>query len=108
MGPILFLMFINDMHLYIGHCDSNYYADESDVEAKLPHDGNTSNVWGRQNKIDMHYDKTSCMLIGTRHRIKKNQQINIYIDGNTIKKVNKQKLLGIYIDENLHWSDRID
>ena len=34
--------------------------------------------------------------------------MNIYIDGNEIKNVTKQKLVGIYIDENLHWSDHID
>ena len=25
LGPTLFLMFINDMHLYMEHCDSDYY-----------------------------------------------------------------------------------
>ena len=44
LGPILFLLFINDLHLHIGQCDSDYYADgatvhtsgktKSDVEAK--------------------------------------------------------------------------
>ena len=34
--------------------------------------------------------------------------LNIYIGGNKIKDVKKQKLLGIYIDENLRWTDHID
>ena len=34
--------------------------------------------------------------------------MNIHIDGNRIKSVNKQKLLGVYIDENLLWTDHID
>ena len=34
--------------------------------------------------------------------------LNIYIDGNKINDVKKQKLLGIYIDENLRWTDHID
>ena len=44
LGPILFLLFINDLHLYIEQCASDYYADDatihtsrkskSDVEAK--------------------------------------------------------------------------
>ena len=28
LGPILFLLFINDLHLYIEQCDSDYYADD--------------------------------------------------------------------------------
>ena len=71
------------MHLYTEHCDSDYYADDatvyttgnnkSDVEAKLLHDDNELKVWGRQNKMDMRYDKMSCMLIGTRHGIQNSQ-----------------------------------
>ena len=34
--------------------------------------------------------------------------MNIHIDGNKIKSVNKQKPLGVYIDENLLWTDHID
>ena len=118
LGPSLFLIFINDLHLYIEHCDSDYYADDatvhtrgktkSDVETKLQHDGNRSKQWGKQNKMNVHYDKTSCMLLGTRHSTQNSQEMNIYIDGNKIKNVTKQKLLGIYIDENLQWSDHID
>ena len=48
------------------------------------------------------------MLIGTRHSTQHSQELDIYIDGNKIKTVTKQKLLGIYIDENLQWSDHID
>ena len=34
--------------------------------------------------------------------------LNICIDGNKIKDVKKHNLLGIYIDENLRWTDHID
>ena len=60
LGPTLFLMFINDLHLYIEHCDSDFYADDAtfttsgktktDVESKLQHDGNRSKLWGKHNK----------------------------------------------------------
>ena len=56
----------------------------------------------------MNYDKTTCMIVGTQHRTKNTLPLNICIDGNKIKDVKKQKLLGIYIDENLRWTDHID
>ena len=31
LGPSLFLIFINDLHLYIDYCDSDYYADDATV-----------------------------------------------------------------------------
>ena len=57
LGTILFLLFINDLHLYIEQCDSDYYAGDatvhacgktkSNVEAKLQYDGNKTKHWGR-------------------------------------------------------------
>ena len=35
-------------------------------------------------------------------------KLNIDIDGNKIKQVDKQKLLGVFIDENLLWTPHID
>ena len=34
--------------------------------------------------------------------------MNIHIEGNKITSVSRQKLLGVYIDENLLWTDHID
>ena len=103
LGPILFLLFINDLHLFIEQCDSDYYADDAkvhtsgktkdDVEAKLQNNGNKTKQWGKQNKMNMHYEKTSCLLIGTRHSTQHSQELNIYIDGNVVpvdyRQVNK-------------------
>ena len=51
------------------------------------------------NKMNVHCDKTYCFLLGMRHSTQSSQEMNIYINGNKIKNVTKQKLLSIYIDE---------
>ena len=66
------------------------------------------NSGGKQSKMNVHYDKTYCTLLGTRHSTQNSHENNIYIGGYKIANVTKQKLLGIYIDENLQWSDHID
>ena len=48
------------------------------------------------------------MLLGTRHSTRNSQEMNINVEGNKVENVTKQKLLGIYIDENLQWSDHVD
>ena len=59
--------------------------------------------------MQIHYDKTSCMTLGSRHRTQNEaSKLDITIDGNEIKQVDKQKLLGVYIDENLLWTTHID
>ena len=48
------------------------------------------------------------MIVGVQHITKNIQLLNINIDGNKIRDVKKQKLLGVYINENLRWTDHID
>ena len=59
--------------------------------------------------MQIHYDKTSCMTLGSRHRTQNEaSKLDITIDGNEIKQVDKQNLLGVYTDENLLWTAHID
>ena len=59
--------------------------------------------------MQIHYDKTACMTLGSRHRTQNEaSKLDITIDGNEIKQVDKQKLLGVYIDEILLWTTHID
>ena len=49
------------------------------------------------------------MTFGSRHRTQNEaSKLDITIDGKEIKQVDKQKLLGVYIDENLLWTAHID
>ena len=119
LGPTLFLIFINDLPLHLEFCDIDLFADDatfhtkgkskSDVEPKLQTDGENSHTWAKNHKMKIHYDKTSCMALGTKHVTQNDtSNLNINIDSNTIKQVNKQKLLGVFIDEKLSWGAHID
>ena len=101
------------------YCDIDLFADDatfhanwkkkSEVEPKLQTNGNNSKSWAKHHKMQIHYDKTSCMTLGSRHRTQHEaSKLDITIDGNEIKQVDKQKLLGVYIDENLLWTAHID
>ena len=118
LGPTLFLIFINDLPLCFKHCSSDLYADDTTVHTK---DSNVNNIernvicdlknaieWGIPNKMQLHYGKTTCMLAGTRQKLKRSRKLNIHVGDISIQNVSKQKLLGIYIDENLSWSSHID
>ena len=53
--------------------------------------------------MQIHFNKTSCMTGGQRHRTRESPDLNIMIDNNKIKQVHSQKLLGMYNDEHLLW-----
>ena len=94
LGPTLVLMFLNDLHLFLRHCDSDYYADDAPaythgntpnvIESKLQQHGNNTKLWCKQNKMELNFDKTTCKIVGTQHRTKNILPLNICIDGNKI------------------------
>ena len=93
--------FINDLPLFMNFCFSDLYADDatihthndtlSSVEYFLQTDSNNAMIWGRQNKMHVHFCKTTCMTMGTRHKLQNFPQLNLKTDGNDIKNVSQQK-----------------
>ena len=58
--------------------------------------------------MKIHFSKTTCMLVANKQRLNLSRKLNIQLHENCIQNVSKQKLLGIYIDENVSWSSHID
>ena len=79
LGPTLFLLFINDLPLFMKYCYSDFFADDATfhtndklferVEMKLQSGADTAKGWSRQNKMHIHYDKTNYMILGGMHKL---------------------------------------
>ena len=80
LGPLLFLLYINDLPMVIKHTDLDIYADDSTlhtadkhishIETKLQTDLNFIQTWCEKNNMSINPTKTTTMLIGSQHRIK--------------------------------------
>ena len=111
LGPTLLLLFINDSPLFMNHCSSDIFADDTtfhingktikEIETKLQCDSLEAHAWSKSNKLPINYDKTASVTTGSRHN-------NQTLENNPIVSVNKQKLLGVVIDEHLLWTPHID
>ena len=118
LGPTLFLLFVNDLSLHFEYCLSDFYADDATVhindkdiniiEHKLQTELDNASTWSKQNKLPLNYNKTTCMVLESRPRLKECRQLNLQADNTNIQNVNAQKLLGLYVDKQLSWSDHID
>ena len=118
LGPILFLLFINDLPLLLKNCHVDFFADDAtahtsnkDIEiinAELQSDFSIAVSWSKQNKLPINYDKTTYMVLGAKKRIKDEYHLVLKADNHTIDKVTKQRLLGIIIDDHLTWTAHID
>ena len=114
LGPTLFLIFINDLPLYSERCSCALFADDvtththgrivGAIEDNLQSEFGNILTWGKENKMQVHLTKTTCMLAGTRHQMHESRPLAIKAEDVNIQTVFKQKLLGVYIDGTLTWN----
>ena len=118
LGPVLFLIFINDMPLYINEAYAEIYADDTTahtahkdqnvVQVKLQGSSTDFKFWCIVHKMFVNLTKTSSISIGSRQNLSNYDELNITIDNEDISNVDNQKLLGIIIDKTLSWDKQID
>ena len=98
LGPLLFLLYVNDMKQAVD-CDLFLYADDSclvyqhkdvkEIERNL--NKNFSNVcdWFVDNTLSIHFgeDKTKCVLFGTKDKLNKVSSLEIYIVRYTLSNI---------------------
>lgn len=118
LGPLFFILFVNDYPKCFKHSNVNIYADDTTqdvshksidvIEQKLYEDLLCSVNWMNRNKLTMNLEKTQCMLIGTKQKLSKCKKLYIKVGDVVLNTVEKAKLLGVTIDEYLTWSDHID
>ena len=87
------------------HCHSK---NKLDIEKNLNNDLNLVNLWCNKNNMVINPRKTTAMLIGTSQRRATVDTVKIHIENQSINTVKLQKLLGIYIDNNLDWKYQVD
>ena len=112
LGPLLFLLYVNDM-LQAVQCDLFLYADDSclvyqhknlnEIEQQLIKDFSNLCDWFVDNKLSIYFgtDKTKSILFASKNRIKKIGKLNITYNDIDIKQHSKVTYLGCTLDETL-------
>ena len=119
LGPLLFLIYINDLPNCLAHSKTRMYADDTnlsfagnnvlDIEQNLNQDLENVNEWLIANKLTLNQSKTEFMLIGSRQRIRTFETSpSLEIGGMLINRVSHTKSIGVYLDENLIWNEHIN
>ena len=114
LGPILFLVYINDLPSCLTHSKSVLYADDTTLYLSgISPDAlaNTMNSelgdlekWCKINGLTINPDKTKYMLLSHK---KSNTSIKLLLNKKSISRVSNFKFLGVHIDENLSWATHL-
>ena len=115
LGPLLFLIYINDLIYSSSSLTYVLFADDTNIlysHKNLNTLITTLNLelakvsqWFKCNKLSLNIDKTNYINFRTTHS--QNQNIIIHIDGQPLVEKQSTKFLGLTIEFNLSWNEHI-
>ena len=122
LGPLLFILYINDITNTSTLLDFLLFADDttilyssSDIVGKIPlvnRELTEVSNWFKANKLSVNATKTNYMIMGTQYMTSMEDEgvsnVDIILDNTKFQRVDNTKFLGVTIDENLSWKNHID
>ena len=116
LGPLLFLIYINDLANICQYTMPILFADYSNlfingtdvrkIELELNEELRNIASWLKINKLSLNVNKTQYMVF-TR-KLNKIEDIVLRVEGQTIERVTQTKFLGVIIDEKLTWRNHVN
>ena len=113
LGPLLFLIYINDMSISL-NCRLSLYADDSAllfahrdprvIGNHLSNELSTCKRWLVDNRLSLHVGKTESLLFGSKRRLKGVDNFHVHCDGVPVERKFCVKYLGVLLDENMNGS----
>ena len=117
LGPLFFLVYVNDIQNIVGNTGLKLYADDtvlyrSGTNSELAVSGlqpslNLFYNWCVINKLSVNIKKTKVMVFGSRQKVKKARNVLVSIGRETLKIVPSYKYLGLTLDLTLNYNMHI-
>ena len=111
LGPLLFVIFVNDLPNNLRHCQTHLYADDTAISmsstnaeqlaADLTEKLHDADRWMCENKLTLNMTKTKAMFFGTHQSIKKTDGVMVTTRDIEIETVGQYKYLGVILDSFL-------
>ena len=113
LGPLLFLVFINDLHRNLNHCNDIQFADDTTIYKGhrsmrylkwcIEMDMQNISDWFKANKLTLNISKSVYMIFSRKNHT----DIDLKLGDNKLPKVTTTKFLGMWIDQNLNWNEHL-
>ena len=105
LGPLLFIIYINDLPLSSTNCSFDMYADDTTIHVKNNQLSNVEEMlqnslenvlkWCENNNMKVNLQKTTSMLVNGSRKHSSEFSLKLNARGLSIDNVNAQKVLGI-------------
>ena len=116
LGPLIFLIFNNDLHLHLEYCSCILFADDTTLYYShqdiryltwcIREDLLIITDWFKANKLTLNLNKSVCILFEAKPGERSSCQNEIKLIGLPVS--DHTKFLGVRIDENLKWTYHYD
>ena len=120
LGPLLFLIYINDLPISIKTCILDLFADDATLSSSDPSILNLTNClnadlknfqdWCVRNNMVANVPKTKAMFIASRNAANKILENcpDLQLSGDAMNISTNEKLLGVHIDNSLSWTAQVE
>ena len=117
LGPLLFLIYINDFQYSLDKSKASHFADDTNIlyaskniktiESVLNHELKLASTWLRANKLSLNEDKTKLLIFHSKNKVLKENSISIKLNNIKLSLSKSVNYLGLLIDDCLSWNCHI-
>ena len=114
MGPLLFLIYVNDLpcacsfQTTLFADDTSLHLSHKDIKTlqlNVQNELDKVDTWTRSDRLSINYNKTAYMILTATHS--QNCNFEIFMNGVRIQQTDSIKYLGVITDNKLSWKPRI-
>ena len=116
LGPLLFLIYINDLNEAISHSLIHHFADNTNIlfsnkslkkiHKYINHDLTQIAQWLKANRISLRSNKTEIILFRPKNK-KTSKKLNFRVSDQKLEPLKQNKYLNIFLDGNMTWNFEI-
>ena len=115
LGPLIFIIFTNDLYRQIEHSSTILFADDTTLYKShrnlkyltwcIEDDLRKLADWFTSNKLTLNIEKTVCILF---QKPGQSENIKLEVGNQTIFNTPETRFLGMLLDEHMNWSPHIN